>query len=666
MPNQKAVPVAQSPGTDNQAAFYFHQGTNFTAYTYMGVHAEQTAAGWRYTFRVWAYRAHGVEVTGDFNGWGSLPMTRITEMGIWEAVLESAEPLTGCRYKYRVSSDAGTYLKADPYARMGEWGEKTASIIPDDTPFAWGDDAWLSHRRAVMESPDGFYPAPMHIYEMHLGSWMTREGRSTEAGDAYLNYREIAHELVPYLRQMGYTHVELMPLGEHPFDGSWGYQCCGYFAPTSRYGSPNDLRYLVNLLHRNHIGVILDWVPAHFPRDRHGLFEFDGYPMYEYQGDDRMENAGWGTRYFDVGRNEVQSFLISCALYWLREFHIDGLRSDAVASMLYLDYDREPGKWVPNSYGGNQNLEAVAFFQKLNTAVFGEFPDVLMIAEESTAWAKVTHPVSAGGLGFNFKWNMGWSNDLFDYVQTDPFFRRHKHEKLTFSMMYAFNENYILPVSHDEVVHGKKSLIDKMFGSYPEKFAQMRTFLAFQMTHPGKKLTFMGCEYAQFREWDYQNQLEWFMTDYEMHRKMQIYTGAIGRFYLETPPLWEIDDSWRGFAWVNPDDRENNVISFRRFDRQGGEVLVVLNFGPVDRYGYTLYLPDGPAGYRLCFNSNAQEFGGDGRAQIAYCPAETVDGCRRFTLDLPAYTALIYAPQAAKFPLPTGGENTIVTLRDAL
>ena len=655
MPNHRSAPQAETSAANERAAYYFHQGTNYYAYAYMGVHAEQIADGWRYTFRVWAYRADAVEVTGDFNGWGALPMTRITEMGIWQAVLDSPIPLVGCRYKYRVISPAGTYLKADPYARMGEWGERTASIIPDDSPFAWGDDAWLHHRRSVMSSPDGFYPAPMHIYEMHVGSWLTRGGKSTVAGDAYLNYREIADELVPYLRQMGYTHVELMPVGEHPFDGSWGYQCCGYFAPTSRYGTPHDLRYLIDTLHRNHVGVILDWVPAHFPRDRHGLFEFDGYPMYEYQGRDRMDNEGWGTRYFDVGRNEVQSFLISCALYWLREFHIDGLRSDAVASMLYLDYDRKPNEWVPNHFGGNQNLEAVAFFQKLNTAVFAEFPDVLMIAEESTAWANVTRPVSMGGLGFNFKWNMGWSNDLFDYVSTDPIFRRHKHEKLTFSMMYAFNENYILPISHDEVVHGKKSLIDKMYGSYTEKFAQMRTVLAFQMTHPGKKMTFMGCEYAQFREWDYQNQLEWFMTDYEMHRKMQIYAAELGRLYLETPALWEIDDSWQGFAWVNPDDRDNNVISYRRFDRRGGEVLAVLNFGPVDRYGYSLFLHQGAEKYRLCLNSNETRFGGDGRAQTACVLTEKTDGGRILSIDLPAYTALLYLPQVGTLLLPTEG-----------
>ncbi len=649
----------QSSAGENAAAYYFHQGTNYRAYDYMGVHAEQLDGTWRYTFRVWAYRADAVEVAGDFNGWGALPMTRITDGGIWEAVLCTEASLCGARYKYRVISPAGTHLKADPYAREGEWGMQTASVIPDDTPFAWGDAAWMQARKSPFSSPDSFYPAPMHIYEMHLGSWMTRNGESTaDNGGAYLNYREIADELVSYLRQMHYTHVEFMPITEFPYDGSWGYQCCGYFSPTSRFGSPADLRYLIDSLHKNNIGVILDWVPAHFPKDEHGLYAFDGYPMYEYQGWDRMENEGWGTRYFDVGRNEVQSFLVSSALYWLREYHVDGLRTDAVASMLYLDYDRRPGEWVPNAYGGNQNLEAVAFFQKLNGTVFGEFPDVLMIAEESTAWGKVTHPVSDGGLGFNFKWNMGWANDIYDYVATDPFFRKYKHEKLTFSMMYAFDENYILPVSHDEVVHGKKSLLDKMFGSYEEKFAALRTFFAFQMTHPGKKMTFMGSEYGQFREWDYENQLEWFMTDYEMHRKTQHFVAALNRFYLETPALWEIDDSWEGFRWINPDDRDNNVISFRRFDRRGGELVVVLNFGPVERPGYALYLTDGKPYYTPVFSTDESRFGGGGRVVPSRIEAEREGDGRKLIVDLPPYSALLLIPGISSVTLPSA-ENGI-------
>ncbi|MBR6708862.1 MAG: 1,4-alpha-glucan branching enzyme, partial [Clostridia bacterium] len=339
---------ARAVCTDDMAAFYFHQGTNNHAYRYLGVQSEKRENGWRYTFRVWAYRADAVEVAGDFNAWGATPMRRVTEQGVWEAVVESPTSLAGNCYKYRVISAAGTHLKADPYARFGEWGERTASIIPEESRFVWQDESWLAQRRQTAASDVGFYPVPMNIYEMHLASWMTAGGRSTAGGDAYLNYREIADRLAVYLRQMGYTHVELMPIGEHPYDVSWGYQCCGYFAPTSRFGTPDDLRYLIDHLHRNGIGVLLDWVPAHFPKDEHGLYAFDGYPMYEYQGVDRIENAGWGTRYFDVGRNEVQSFLISCALYWFREFHIDGLRTDAVASMLYLDYDRLPGEWVPN------------------------------------------------------------------------------------------------------------------------------------------------------------------------------------------------------------------------------------------------------------------------------------------------------------------------------
>lgn len=644
---------------NNPAAYLFHQGNNSYAYDYLGVHAEQTDVGWRYTFRTWAYRAEQVEVAGDFNEWGALPMTRITEGGIWEVEYDSPESLVGCAYKFRVISGAGTYLKADPYAREDEWGLQTASIIPDDTPFAWGDKTWLKRRGIPLASPDSFYPAPMNVYEMHLGSWMTRGGETTrDNGDAYLNYREIADELVPYLRQMGYTHVELMPITEHPFDGSWGYQVSGYFAPTSRYGKPADLRYLIDQLHQNNIGIILDWVPAHFPKDRHGLYCFDGYPMYEYQGQDRMRNDGWGTHYFDVARPEVQSFLISCALYWFREFHIDGLRTDAVASMLYLDYDRRPGEWVPNIHGGNQNLEAIAFFQKLNTTIFAEFPDVLMIAEESTAFAKVTRPVSEGGLGFNFKWNMGWANDMFDYVQTDPFFRRYKHEKLTFSMMYAFSENYILPVSHDEVVHGKKSLLDKMYGSYEEKFAAMRTFLAFQMTHPGKKMLFMGQEYGQFREWDYENQLEWFMTDYAPHKKLQIYVAALNRFYLDTPALWEIDDSWAGFGWLEPDDRDNNVLAFRRFDRRGGELVVVLNFGPIGRMQYPLTIPAGKPYYATVFSSDEIRYGGGANRLAPPIPTERDGDGVILTLDLPPYSATFLVPQASTVTLPKKSGRT--------
>ncbi len=404
------------PETGDQAAFYFHQGTSTHAYDYLGCHLSRDGDKYLYTFRVWAPNALSVSVVGDFNGWdaGNAPMVRVTKMGVWEYTLESGKSLDGGNYKYSVTSESGTHLKADPYAFWSETLKGTASKIYDPTGFRWSDSLWRARRMQTVAGKGSrskrreFFSAPMNIYEMHLGSWRTRNGETTKDGKNYLTYREIADELAPYLKQMGYTHVELMPVMEHPFDGSWGYQVCGYYAPTSRYGKPEDFKYFINKLHSVGIGVILDWVPAHFPKDEHGLYEFDGGPLYEYQGKDRMEHKVWGTRFFDVARNEVESFLISNALFWLREYHADGLRVDAVASMLYLDYDRQPGEWIPNKDGGNQNLEAIAFFRKLNTTLFAEFPDALMIAEESTAWPMVTKPVSDGGLGFNFKWNMGW------------------------------------------------------------------------------------------------------------------------------------------------------------------------------------------------------------------------------------------------------------------
>ena len=636
------------------AAYYFHQGTNTHAYEYLGCHCEKQDGGYEYTFRVWAPNAERVELVGDFNNWQpGYDLTRVTDMGVWECKLTSGESLDGNNYKYRITNHGRSFLKADPYAFRSETLKGTASKIYEPRPFKWTDSLWRARRmktvanRGLRGGTREFYSAPLNIYEVHLGSWKTRDHKTTANGENYLNYREIANELGPYAKQMGYTHVELLPIMEHPFDGSWGYQVCGYYAPTARYGTPDDFKYFVDKLHSMGIGVILDWVPAHFPKDAHGLYEFDGQPLYEYQGRDRMEHEVWGTRFFDVARNEVESFLISNALYWLREFHADGLRVDAVASMLYLDYDRKPGEWIPNRNGGNENLEAVAFFQKLNTTLFGEFPDVLMIAEESTAWPMVTKPVSDGGLGFNFKWNMGWSNDTFEYVETDPIFRKYKHEKLTFPMMYSLGENYILPVSHDEVVHGKRSLIDKMFGDYNEKFAGDRLFMAYQICHPGKKLTFMGCEYGQFREWDYQNELEWFMLNYDMHSKLQKYTAALNRFYLENRELWELDFSWNGFEWIYPDMNELNIIAFRRMDKKGNELVAVFNFAPVERKNFVIE-PLSHVRYVEVFNSDRVEFGGGGIVNEG--PLDTVADdakdtrSRRLTLDLPGMSAVILKP----------------------
>lgn len=604
---------------DSLPIYLFHQGTNFRAYDFLGVHREEDDGKIKYYFRVWAPNAKNVSLCSSFTDWeDGLSMQRVNKEGIWELLIESDKPLEGEFYKYRVVGKNGqAHMKADPYAFESETLKKTASIIPHISEHQWKDSAWLKKRSAtVCPKQRGFkpkvthyYSAPLNIYEMHLGSWRTRDGESTVDGEHYLNYREIADKLAPYMKEMHYTHIELMPVMEHPFDGSWGYQICGYYAPTSRYGTPDDFRYFIEKMHENDIGVILDWVPAHFPKDEHGLYEFDGQPLYEYQGVDRQENRGWGTRCFDVGRPEVQSFLISNALYWLREFHADGLRVDAVASMLYLDYDRNPGEWIPNPDGGNHNLEAIAFFKKLNTEIFSEFPDVLMIAEESTSWPMITKPVDKGGLGFNFKWNMGWANDMYDYIETDPIARKYKHNKLTFPLMYAFSENYILPVSHDEVVHGKKSLVDKCFGSYDEKFACMRTFIMYMMTLPGKKLMFMGTEYAQFREWDFENQLEWFMTEYPRHIEMQRFVAEINKFYLENSELWEIDDSWDGFEWIEADLADLNIIAYRRKNKKGRELITVLNFAPVERESFRLKVPK-LGRYEEVLTTDKYEFGG--------------------------------------------------------
>lgn len=643
---------------ENVDAYYFHQGTATRIYEYLGAHflSETEEKKYRYAFRTFAYRAERVEVAGDFNSWGALPMERISENGIWEAIYDSEIPLEGMRYKYRVISPTGTVLKSDPYAQYSEWGSRTASIIRTERSYEWHDRKFMSARKALFsENKKYFYPAPMNIYEVHLGSWQTLDGKNTVNGDAYLNYREIADRLAVYAVEAGFTHIELLPITEFPYDGSWGYQATGYFAPTSRFGTPDDFRYFVDTLHRAGIGVILDWVPAHFPKDSHGLYRFDGYRLYEYQGDDRAENANWGTCFFDVGRPEVQSFLVSSALFWFREFHIDGLRIDAVASMLYLDYDKRGGEWTPNVNGGNENLEAIAFFRKLNTAVFSEFSDVLMIAEESTAWPLVTHPVSEGGLGFNFKWNMGWANDMFDYVATDSYFRSGKYNELTFSMMYAFSENFILPVSHDEVVHGKKSLLDKMFGSYEQKFATMRTFLAYMMTHPGKKLMFMGCEFGQFAEWDYRGQLEWFMQDFEAHAKMKKYSSELNAFYLSHPELWQIDFSWDGFEWLLSDRRDDSVIAFRRKDSGGGELICVMNFSPLEYKEYCI--PTGGAAhyYKEVFNSDSIEYGGKGRLNRGLFGGEEA----ALFPDIPPLSALIFGKVDAKDGEPADAVLTV-------
>lgn len=623
---------------NNLAAYLFHQGTNYRAYDYLGVHREDT----RYAFRVWAPNAEAVFAVGDFNGWEeSDPLTRITPGGIWEGYVSADRFGEGSLYKFKLHTKNGERYKADPYARFCQKPPETASVYFDADGYAWRDAGYLSHRAATMTA-ETVNEQPINIYEVHLGSW-----RRHEDGTAY-TYRETAEELAPYLKQMGYTHVELMPVMEHPFDGSWGYQICGYFAPTARFGTPTDFKAFVDKMHSAGIGVILDWVPAHFPKDAHGLYEFDGQPLYEYQGADRMEHKNWGTRCFDVGREEVQCFLISNALFWMEKYHADGLRVDAVASMLYLDYDREPGEWTPNIYGNNRNLEAIAFFRKLNRAVSDRYPDVMMIAEESTAWSDVT-TFDRGGLGFTFKWNMGWMNDTLAYAATDPLFRKYNHNNLTFSMTYAFSERYVLPISHDEVVHGKKSFLDKMPGEYGQKFAGERVFLTYMMTHPGKKLMFMGSEIGQFREWDFAGSIEWFLLDYEMHAKMQHFTAALGQLYLRTPALWEKDGSWDGFSWIDADNRDQSILSYVRRDGDGREVVVILNFTPVTRTDFRQGLPLRGV-YEELLNSDAVEFGGSGVTNGGEIRTEDVPfhGCAQSAvLTIPPLGGMILARRRA-------------------
>ncbi len=554
----------------NDTEFLFHQGTNYYAYDYLGATYIECDNLHRYTFRVWAPNADSISLVSDFFGWDKpYPLNKVSK-GVWETVFESERSLDGSNYKFKITRNGISHLKGDPYAKYSKGGADGASVIFHSN-FTWSDEKWLSARKENGKYSDSYLSKPINIYEIHLGSFMRSNGSE------YLNYRELGDILAPYLRYMGYTHVEIMPIAEYPYDASWGYQVGAFFAPTSRYGTPDDLRYMINKLHCEGIGVIFDWVPAHFPKDEWGLFEFDGLPLYEYQGLDRQESKTWGTRFFDIGREEVQSFLVSNALYYFREFHVDGLRVDAVASMLYLDYDKSPGAWIKNEHGGIENLEAIAFFQKLNCRVFWEFPEALMIAEESGDFGKITHPVSSGGLGFNLKWNMGWANDFYDYLACDPYFRRYKHSALTFPLMYAFSENYILPISHDEVVHGKGSLINKCYGEYEEKFQEVRIALLLMMTYPGKKHLFMGTEFGQFSEWNYKESLEWFMLNFENHYALREYVAALNRFYLKNEELWSYDFSEKGFRWLICDEADKNLVAFERCGKEN-RLVVIINF----------------------------------------------------------------------------------------
>ncbi len=585
---------------NNLPQYLFNQGTNFKAYEYLGAHTEIENGKKSYIFRVWAPNADKVFLCGDFCGWEEgVPMTPAGG-GVWEATVQNVS-VYDC-YKYKIQNHGRVIYKSDPYAFHFETPPATASKFYDISDYRWRDGKWMQNRKKNHQEHGR--DVPINIYEMHLESWKKKED-----GTPY-SYKELAAVLAPYVKQMGYTHIELLPVAEHPFGGSWGYQVTGYYAPTSRFGTPHDFMSFIDEMHRAGIGVILDWVPAHFPKDAHGLYEFDGQPLYEYQGKDRMEHEGWGTRRFDVGRNEVECFLISNAVFWAQIYHIDGLRVDAVASMIYLDYDKRPGEWIPNVHGTNICLEATSFFGKLNAYMKKEFPDVMMIAEESGANVKITG-FENSGLGFDYKWNMGWMNDSLSYCELDPLFRKGSHSKLTFSLMYAFSENFVLPISHDEVVHGKKSLLDKMPGEYSQKFSGVRAFATYMMTHPGKKLMFMGCEIGQFVEWDYKKSVEWFLLQYESHAKLQRFFADINNLYLSKRELWEQDDSWAGFEWMMADNCNDGVIAYMRYAKNGDGVLCVVNFTPVKRENFKTATPY-EAWFSELINSEDEKYGGCG------------------------------------------------------
>lgn len=617
----------------------FAEGTHARLYEKMGAHVESRDGRQGTRFAVWAPNARRVGVVGDFNQWSD-PYTLSPRRGsgIWEGFVPGVH--AGDRYKFRIESGDGTYCvdKADPFAFHAEVPPGTASVVTA-THFAWRDGDWMNQRGERQK-----LAGPMSIYEVHVGSWM----RSPDEGNRPFTYRELAHRLVPHVRDAGFTHIELMPIMEHPFYGSWGYQVTGYFAPSSRYGGPEDLMYLVDECHRNGIGVFLDWTPAHFPTDEHGLIYFDGTHLFEHADPRQGMHAEWGSAVFNYGRNEVRSFLTSNAVYWLDKFHIDGLRVDAVASMLYLDYARKSGEWIPNEYGGNENLEALSFLRHCNATVYALYPDVHLIAEESTAWPLVSRPIYAGGLGYGLKWDMGWMHDTLAYLAHDPIHRSHHHHELTFRAVYAFNENFVMPLSHDEVVYGKGSLLAKMPGDTWQKFANLRLLYAYQWSQPGKKLLFMGGEFAQWNEWNHESSLDWHLPESGApHRQMQLLVGELNKLYREAPSMHLGDLDGRGFAWVDANDSANAVLSYLRLAPEGGKpMLVVLNFTPMPRSNYRVGV-DLEGFWRERLNTDATAFGGSGVGNNGGVHANPVSAHGRplsLTLALPPLGALFLEP----------------------
>lgn len=603
-----AVPISPISQED---LYLFHEGSNFRSYQLLGAHVltENGKQGVRFT--VWAPNAQGVRVVGDFNAWQGEghEMNCVGASGVWLLFIPGL--MAGDIYKYEIQTAGGqTLMKADPYAFYAQLRPETASVVYNLNGYQWKDTKWQSRKTKPVNQQ------PLLIYEVHLGSW--RRG----ADNTVLTYRELAELLPQYASAMGYTHIEIMPVAEHPFDGSWGYQATGYYAITSRYGTPEDFMYLVDVCHEYEIGVIVDWVPGHFCKDDHGLRQFDGTALYEYADAQRAENKGWGTANFDLGRTEVLSFLISNAVFWLDVYHIDGIRVDAVSNILYLNYGREAGDWTPNRYGGDGNLEGAAFLRKLNEVVFAQRPNVLMMAEESTSWPMVSWPTYSGGLGFNFKWNMGWMNDMLRYMEIDPVHRKWNHHLLTFSFMYAFSENFILPLSHDEVVHGKKSMLNKMPGDYWQKFANLRAFYGYWMAHPGKKLLFMGSEFGQFIEWQDHESLDWHLVESPMHEKLQEYCRRLNHFYKKERSLWVVDGNWQGFEWIDCSDYTQSVICFMRKTASPEEtLLVVCNFTPNVHQAYRIGVP-AEGSYLEIFNSDWEEFGGSGQKNTGVLAAE--------------------------------------------